>query len=176
MSEMGFAAGSGGDGGGNKKGAKAKPGKAGKKPGKKKKAKRAPSPRVKIYAAEVLKGKSKKEAALVAGYSQSMADNPAHKIERPNQDYFRRLMDEHIPDELMAIKTREGLDATVIKIATFEGRITDAQAYADFPTRAKYLEMAAEFKGRVQRGGGQVNVNLPVMLVHSVPRPDRGEK
>lgn len=171
MAEMGFAAGSGDDGGSKKGKASGKPRKKAKK-----KKKRSPSPRVKIYAAKLLEGKSKKEAALTAGYSASMADNPAHKIERPNQDYFRRLMDEHIPDELMAIKTREGLDATVVKTATFEGAITDVKVFADFSTRAKYLEMAAEFKGRVTRGGGQVNVNVPVMLVHSVPRPDRGDK
>ena len=127
--------------------------------------------RVRIYAKELMKGRSKKEAALAAGYSEATASQALAKIERPNQEYFERLMDRFIPDELLAQKVREGLDATVVKTATFEGEITDEKEYADMPTRARYIELAAEFKGRIRRNGGDTTVNLPITLVHAVPRP-----
>jgi hypothetical protein len=129
--------------------------------------------RVKVYARELLKGKSKKAAALAAGYSEAMASQAGARIERPNQEYFERLMDRFIPDELLATKVREGLESTVVKTATFEGEITDEREYADMPTRARYIELAAEFKGRVRRGAGDTQVNMPIMLVHGVPRPER---
>ena len=130
--------------------------------------------RLKQYAANLLAGMSKLEAAKDAGFPETVARNAKQKIEDPNRDYFTKLMDAFIPDELMAKKTREGLDATVVKIASFKGEITDVKEFADFPTRARYLEIAAEFKGRVQRGKGDVNLNMPVVLVHSIRRPTRG--
>ncbi len=157
MAEVGFA-------GGSDRGSKRK------KKGRAQSRKR--SARLKIYSQQILKGKSKKDAALMAGYALSTAENAAQKIEKPNQDYFRQLMDRFVPDELMALKVREGLDATVVKTATADGEITDMQEFADFGTRAKYLELAAEFKGKIKRGG-DVNVAIPIMLHHSVPRPQR---
>lgn len=150
--------------------------KGGKSKGKRKKV--TPS-RVKLYAQKLLQSKgriSKRKAALAVGFSKSMAENAKAKIEDVHREYFQRLADAVIPDELLIVKLREGLDATEVKTASYEGQITGMEEFVDFKTRLAYLETAAEWKGRVLRRGaaGNTEINLPITLVHSVPRPNRG--
>lgn len=140
--------------------------------------KKGVTPRVKLYAEMLLKSKgklSKKECALAVGFPESMANNVKKKIEDPNRDFFQRIGDVAIPDEILWGKLREGLDATTVKTASLDGVITDMQEFVDFETRRKYLETAAEWKGRVlRRGASQPLVNMPITLVHSIPRPNYG--
>src|SRR5262249_28120024 len=123
MGEVGFGAG------------KSKKAKSSKKSEKAKAPNQTLARRLKIYSAMILAGKSKTEAALIAGWKKSIARNAKQKIERPNQEYFQRLADHFIPDELMMLRTRQGLDATVVKTASFQGTITDIQEFADYATR-----------------------------------------
>ena len=141
--------------------------------------KKGPTGKTKLYAQILIKSKgkiSKKAAALAAGFSEAMARNAKVKIEDVHREYFQRLADAAIPDELLIIKLREGLDATEVKTASYEGQITGMEEFVDFKTRHMYLETAAEWKGRVQRRGvgGNTEVNIPITLVHSVPRPNHG--
>ena len=150
--------------------------KGGKGKGKRKKI--TPS-RVKLYAQKLLKSKghtSKYKTALAVGFSESMAKNAKAKIEDVHREYFQRLADSVIPDELLIVKLREGLDATEVKTASYEGQITAMEEFVDFKTRLAYLETAAEWKGRVSRRGaaGNTEINMPITLVHSVPRPNNG--
>lgn len=148
------------------------------KSGKKKKKRKITPAIVKLYAQALLKGKgrvSKRKAALSAGFPESMANNAKAKIEDVHREYFQRLADAVIPDELLITKLREGLDATEVKTANYEGKITGMEEFVDFKTRLAYLETAAEWKGRVSRRGaaGNTEINMPITLVHSVPRPNR---
>ncbi len=148
------------------------------KPKTKKKAgrKKGPTARVKLYAEMLIKSRgrlSKKACALAAGYSNYVAQNAKNSIEKPHAEYFRRLADVAIPDELLIIRLREGMDATRVVTATHEGIITDRVEFVDFKERREHITLAAEFKGIISRNGAQVAVNVPVTLVHSVPRPDR---
>lgn len=151
---------------------------AGKNDGKKKKRQRITRTRVKLYAQLLLKNPnlSKKAAALKVGFSEAMASNAKSRIEDVHREYFQRLVDAAIPNEVLVLKLNEGLNATVVKTAAVNGKISDMQEFADFDTRLKYIETAAEWKGLVQRRGAGANtqVNLPIMLVHSIPRPDYG--
>lgn len=146
-----------------------------KKPGRKK----GPTARTRLYAQLLIKSKgklSKKAAALAAGFSESMADNVKVKIEDVHREFFQRLADAAIPDEILIAKLREGLDATEVKTASYEGKITAMEEFVDFKTRLAYLETAAEWKGRVSRRGvaGKTEINLPITLISSIPRPPRG--
>ncbi len=53
-----------------------------------------------------------------------------------------------LTDDLIAQKTLEGLSADKVEIATFRGHIGDVQAYPDYSTRAKYLEILSRLKGK----------------------------
>lgn len=131
--------------------------------------------REKKYIKGRAEGKTKQQSALDANYPPSVARDAGRWIERPHvQRAFQELMDRYIPDELIGQRMREGMSATQVKTASFNGEITDIQEFVDFEQRRKYAELAAEFKGRIRRQNGDVNVNLPVMLVHSIPRPDHG--
>jgi hypothetical protein len=120
--------------------------------------------RIKLYAQSILQGHSKMQSALMAGYKKSIALKAKDKIERPNAAYFNALMDHFIPDQMMAMKVREGLGATAVKVASFEGRITDVQEFADFNARAKYVEIAAKLKGRMGEDGSAANINVPIQV------------
>lgn len=146
MAEVGFAGGS--DKGGKKKG------------GRKKGA--PPRGRVKLYAELLLKSKgrlSKRQAALAAGFPESMADNAKAKIEDPHRAYFERLANAICPDEVLLIKGRQGLDATKVIAATFEGQITDTREFADFSVRADYIKIMAAFKGVAPLKPAPINMN-----------------
>lgn len=127
---------------------------------------KALTPRERKYIKERAKGKTKKRAALAAGYPESMANVAFREIEKPNVlEAFAALMDKYVPDDLIGQRLLEGTNATVVKTATFDGKITDAVEFVDFEQRRKYIELAAEFKGRVRRhGDNNANFNGPVMF------------
>ena len=52
-----------------------------------------------------------------------------------------------LTDEAMIEPLREGIIADRPIVATWEGKVTDQFWHADYPTRAKYLEMYHRLKG-----------------------------
>jgi hypothetical protein len=124
-------------------------GKGRKKVGAKKQA-RALSGKQRKYLQQRIKGNSKTQAALLAGYSKSTALNATQKIETPAlREHLMQLAHITIPEAKILARLAEGLDATGIKFATHEGEITDFVECVDFETRRKYLELAAEWAGYV---------------------------
>lgn len=59
----------------------------------------------------------------------------------------KEYVEEKLPYSLLVSKISEGLDAEVVKTATFEGKISDEQSYIDFPTRGRYIELALRLRG-----------------------------
>jgi hypothetical protein len=148
VGDVGFSAGT--DSGGKKK----------KKGGRKKGT--SPRGRVKLYAELLLKSKgrlSKRQAALAAGFSESMAENAKVKIEDPHRAYFERLANAICPDETLILKGREGLDATKVIAASCGGIITDTLELADFSVRADYIKIMAAFKGVAPLKPAPINMN-----------------
>jgi hypothetical protein len=99
-------------------------------------------------------GMNKKDAALKAGFTLGMATNASTRIETPEvleaiQSLEKALL-EGIPTERLLQKFDEGLEATVVKTAQVEGRITDAQEFPDYRTRLRYLEKIALISRRYQ--------------------------
>ena len=100
------------------------------------------------YVQGVMEGKTKYQAALDAGYSESSARSPRTNIEKGKiRAFFQEVIREAVPLEDFKEKVREGVNATVVKIASFEGAITDERVYADFGTRLNYLRDVAEWAG-----------------------------
>lgn len=148
MGEVGFS-------GGTENGEKKK-----RKGGRKKGA--TPRGRVKLYAELLLKSRgrlSKRQAALASGFPESMADNAKAKIEDPHREYFQRLANIICEDETLLLKAREGLDATKVIAASFEGQITDVREFADFTVRGDYIKLMAAFKGVAPLKPSPISVN-----------------
>ncbi len=148
MGEVGFSGGT--ESGGKKK----------KKAGRKKGS--PPRGRVKLYAELLLKSKgrlSKRQAALAAGFSESMAENAKAKIEDPHRAYFERLANIICSDEKLLLKAAEGLDATKVIAASTEGMITDVREFADFSVRVDYIKLLAAFKGVTPVKPSPISVN-----------------
>src|SRR5262249_19648058 len=121
------------------------------------------------YLQERLKGKNKKLAALIAGYSESTAENALHKIETPVlRERFSRLARVVLPEEKLVLRLAEGLDATITKVVTHEGEVTDYVECVDYDQRRKYIELVAEFAQYVMPRGTQTNVGLNVPITVTV--------
>lgn len=97
------------------------------------------------YVAGRLEGKSKKTSALEAGYSKSMADNAAAKIESLDvRRSFQELARKAVPTEKILTRLAEGLDATWVYQDNKRGKKI-AEPY--FRERREYLILAAKLGG-----------------------------
>ena len=101
-----------------------------------------------------LKGLNKKDAALEAGFPLSMAENAAAKIETPEVvaaiEEFDKALTLAIPTVRLVKKLSEGLEATTVKTAQFEGAITDVKEFVDYPTRLQYVKEIALMSRRFE--------------------------
>ena len=95
-----------------------------------------------------LEGKSKKQAALDAGFSETMANHAADKIEtRDVREAFARLVREMVPPEQIARIIAEGMAATETKFFSHEGVVQDEREVPAWSERRQYAELAAEYGG-----------------------------
>lgn len=123
------------------------------------------TPRAEKYIANVVAGMSKRQAALSAGYSNSMAHNATTQIETPRVRMLLRdaLESEGVTSELIAQKVKAGLDAQRVIYATKDGVITDTQEVTDFGERRQMTELAAKLRGDLDVG---ININLNQILAN----------
>jgi len=77
-------------------------------------------------------GSNKKDAMIKAGYSKNTAIAPTKMTETKG---WEKLMEEHIPDDLLSKVHNEGLEAVSNK-------------KPDFGVRHKYLDTAYKLKGK----------------------------
>ena len=105
-------------------------------------------PRERKYLKARVGGKSKRAAALEAGYSVSMANAAGAKIEAGNvRDAFRALVRQEIPARHIVSRLKEGLDAMETKLFQKDGIVTDSRDLVEFSERRNYLELAAKMGG-----------------------------
>ena len=126
-------------------------------------------PRKLAYVQGRLDGKSKKQAALDAAFSETMADHAADKIEtRDVRETFARLVREIVPPEFIAKAIADGMAATETKFFSHEGVVQDQREVPAWSERRQYAELAAEYggykaptKGDQGSGAGGVILILP---------------
>ena len=101
-----------------------------------------------LYVQGVAAGKSRRRAALDAGYSLSSANNPGHNIERGQvREVFAELIRAAVPPERVVQLIREGLGAMETKCFLHEGRVIYSRPLVNFTERRHYAELAARFGG-----------------------------
>jgi hypothetical protein len=114
-----------------------------------------------------LSGLSKMQAALDAGYTESMAAKAGDKIE--NKDVrraFQELAREAVPTEKIMQRLAEGLDAVRQKPVVRDKKIIGTIEEPDYRERREYMELASRYGGRyIERSeldlSGEVNVGDP---------------
>jgi hypothetical protein len=118
-------------------------------------------------------GKSKRQAALDAGFSESMANHATDKIETKNvRETFSALVRETVPAEQIAKAIAEGISAKETKFFAHEGVVQDQRDVVAWSERRQYVQLAAEYggyhapdKGDRDQGGGVI------LLLPGPPKP-----
>lgn len=125
-------------------------------------------PKKQAYVEGRIAGKSKKQAALAAGYSESMASHATDKIETKDvRQAFAALIRETIPPERITKAISEGLDAMETKFFSSEGEVKDTRDVIAWSERRQYAAMATEYGGyhvpdkSDREQGGGVLIILP---------------
>lgn len=131
-----------------------------------------------ILRADRKRFRSRQAAALAAGYSKSVARRPGELIETPKvREFWQRIVDQEFSMADVVQVLREGLQATKAIAATFEGAVTDVVLVPDHTERRKHVELISMMSGRYQRNdrqAGSGNVVVPIQIVTSMVRPERG--
>lgn len=106
------------------------------------------SPKKRRYVKELSKGKTKKDAAISAGYSETTAAVAKSHIETPEvREAFRELIQKAIPAEKIAQRIAEGLDAEETKFFQKDGFVQDQKNVIAWSERRAYAELASEWGG-----------------------------
>ena len=104
--------------------------------------------RKRMYLEGLAEGKTKVQAALDAGYSESVARTAKQNIETEDvREAFAELIRSSIPAEKIAARIIDGLDATETKLYTYEGMIVDERQLIAWSERREYAKLAAEYGG-----------------------------
>jgi hypothetical protein len=102
-------------------------------------------PRRRKYLENRANGLSKKESALKADFSESMAENAKEKIEKPMAEALAKAIQARIPLEKIVERIDEGMDALETKIVQHQGIVTDYIDLVAWGERREYTAMAAEY-------------------------------
>jgi hypothetical protein len=122
--------------------------------------------RYELYVAGLMDGKTKRRAALDAGFPAKRADHPTTRIEGPITEMLIRKAMAHagITLNILAEKMREGLDAVRPQVVASgeRGKAATVQMIADFETRLKYIQQLFKMLGAVEpeREAQEVRVNI----------------
>jgi hypothetical protein len=117
-----------------------------------------------------LEGQTKKQAALNAGYSQSMSEHVKEKIEKPEvEQLFKDVLEKAgISDEWLARIAKEGLDAVETRFFQKDGICTDERTMVAYSERREMLELICKLKGHLtEQHDVKVKLTLEDLLAES---------
>lgn len=92
--------------------------------------------------------KTKKDCALEAGYSTSVAENAKEVIENRLDDpsMIQAMERKGLNEQYLTTILQQGLQAKSTTFAKFQGTIMDQRETIDYTTRAKYLDIALKLR------------------------------
>lgn len=119
------------------------------------------------------KGMSKKQSALKAGYSESVAKSVNAHIETPDVKLaFRQAIENHAPYQKVALRVAEGLDAMETKFFQKDGFVMESKDVIAWSERRMYAELAAQmgdyWTPKVHNQVGLFVIAPPVAVLESV--------
>ena len=115
-------------------------------------------PDVDRYLSLVMQGMTRGEAALKAGYSESMSRNPK-QIETTIA--FKEALDAWIPETKIVQTLANGLEATE-SMLTKDG---NEVVVADYATRHKYMETYYKLKNKIKGGSDSGNTYIDKAII-----------
>lgn len=112
----------------------------------------APMKRKYVRARMSNQAKGKRNAALQAGYSESVARCAGTAIETPDvRAVMRDMIQRRIGSDKIVDRLAEGLDAEKTEFFCKDGVVTDSRNTVAWSERRAYLELAAEYGGYVTK-------------------------
>ena len=105
------------------------------------------NPRLAKFTELVVDGQNMYQAAIAAGYSDSIARNAYRELMPRAQDVFRRALAHHAPIGVQARKIAEGMDAMETQFFQKDGVVTDQRDVIAWGARKQYLDLAAKCQG-----------------------------
>ena len=114
-----------------------------------KRLKRKLTPKQHKYIRGITKRKSKRQAALDAGYSEHVANNAGALIENSAnvRQSFQNLIRKHVSESNIAQRIAEGLDAEETKFFQKDGKVVSSRNLVNWTERREYAKLAAEYGG-----------------------------
>ena len=106
-----------------------------------------PTARLEKFTSGVLEGKTMRQAALDAGYSESMARKPGQHLVPNMRKFFRQALEHHAPIGKLTKRLAEGLDAEETKFFQHEGRVVDQRNVIAWSERRQAAETIARLAG-----------------------------
>ena len=123
------------------------------------------SPRKQKYVKARASGMTKKDAALEAGYAESVSLRVANNIETPDvRAAFAEIMRKRISPDKIARRIDEGLDAMETKFFQSEGVVTDSKEVIAWSERRQYAALAAELGGYFVQPKQEPAINPSVFI------------
>ena len=133
------------------------------------------TPRKRKYVSGLAKGKTKKRAALDAGYSESVAESAKSHIETEDvRKAFSALLRKNIPAEKIIQRIAEGIDAMETKFFQKDGCVVETRDVVAFGERRAYAELAAEYGEYFQSKKpleAEIGGSLKIIVEHLGKRP-----
>lgn len=117
------------------------------------------------YVRGLLAGQSKRQAALNAGYSESVANNAKHKLETGEiMQTLATIVKQHVPHELIAKKVRKALFAT--KTIVYGSKaLPQIMTVDDHFIILQAAKLAAQLEGELGEGGKGGDTKVAVQVV-----------
>lgn len=114
----------------------------------------------------VVAGKTLRRAALDAGYSENMADQPGKKIVRYVQGELKEAIRRRIRTDKIVSVIESGLDASDSKFFAHEGVVMDQRDVPAWSDRREYAKLAVMLGGMSDQGdmdGQTIKVQVEMM-------------
>ncbi len=109
----------------------------------------AADPRLQKFVLGIRDGKSMRQAALQAGYSEDTASNAYRQLMPRTRALFGALLEDHIPLDEQARLLAEGMKAKETKFFAKDGIVTDEREVIAWGARHAFMELAQKVHGHL---------------------------
>jgi hypothetical protein len=130
-------------------------------------------PKKQAYVEGIIAGKSKRQAALAAGFSESMASHATDKIETKDvREAFATLIRETVSADEIAETLKAGMKAMDTKFFSEKGVVQDQRDVVAWSERRQYTQLAAEYGGyHAPEKSDRDQVGGVILLLPGPPKP-----
>lgn len=115
------------------------------------------------YMAARADGKSKKDAARIAGFSETSSTGAIEKSGNLRKALLMAMEAKGLTSEKLAEKMVKGVDATKRQFFTFNGKVQDEREVPDNETQHKFVKTALEVRGDLVQENAKMDLNIGIV-------------